>query len=92
MTRLQRSQGPVLDSLHNGNICLAGDVSSEDYASVLEMLAQEQQFQARFIELESLDNLEQSLVQIITEGQDHPVTLLMVPYRPDMRLRLESNG
>lgn len=87
--RLQRSQGPVLDNLHNGNICLAGDLSTEDYVPVLEMLAQEQQFQARFIQLESLDNIQQSLVQIITEGQDHPVTVCvgMGPYSKNFAAR-----
>jgi len=73
--RLQQSHGPVLDSLHSGDICLGGDITQEDYVPVLQLLAREQQFEVKFVQLESLDNVEQSLVQICDDGQSHAVTV-----------------
>ena len=75
--RLQRSHGPVLDSLHNEELCLGGDLAQEDYIQVLELLAREQMFEVKFVQPESLDNVEQSLVQIYADGQPHAVTVCM---------------
>ena len=59
--RLQKSHGPVLDSLHCGDICLAADLATYDYAPVLESLAEEQLFEVKFLQLESVQGAEQSL-------------------------------
>ena len=73
--RLQKSQGKVLDGLHTGDTCLAEDYNVRNYAPILESLADEQKFEVKFLALESLEGVEQSLVQIMTEGQPHAVTM-----------------
>ena len=75
--RLQKSHGPVLDSLHCGDICLAADLATYDYAPVLESLAEEQLFEVKFLQLESVQGAEQSLVQILADGQPHAVTVCL---------------
>lgn len=75
--RLQKSQGKVLDGLHTGDTCLAEDYNVRNYAPILESLADEQRFEVRFLVLESLEGVEQSLVQIKTEGQPHAVTVCL---------------
>ena len=75
--RLQKSQGRVLDGLHTGDTCLAEDFKIRDYAPVLVSLADEQKFEVKFLALESLEGVEQSLVQIMTEGQPHAVTVCL---------------
>ena len=75
--RLQKSQGRVLDSLHSGDTCLAEDFKIKDYAPILASLADEQKFEVKFLALESLEGVEQSLVQIMTEGQPHAVTVCL---------------
>jgi len=75
--RLQKSQGNVLDGLHSGDTCLAEDYNVRNYAPILESLADEQKFEVKFLALESLDGVEQSLVQIMTEGQPHAVTVCL---------------
>ena len=75
--RLQKSQGKVLDGLHTGDTCLAEDYNIRNYAPILESLADEQKFEVKFLALESLEGVEQSLVQIMTEGQPHAVTVCL---------------
>ena len=75
--RLQKSQGNVLDGLHSGDTCLAEDYNVRNYAPILESLADEQKFEVKFLALESLDGVEQSLVQIMTDGQPHAVTVCL---------------
>ena len=75
--RLQKSQGKVLDGLHTGDTCLTEDYNVRNYAPILESLADEQRFEVRFLALESLEGVEQSLVQIKTEGQPHAVTVCL---------------
>jgi len=87
--KLQKSHGTILDNLHGGNICLGGDITKEDYVPVLEMLAHEQQFEVKFLQLESLEGVEQSLVQILTDGQPHAITVClgMGPYSKNSAAR-----
>ena len=75
--RLQKSRGQVLDGLHTGDTCLAEDYNVRNYAPILESLADEQKFEVKFLALESLEGVEQSLVQIMTEGQPHAVTVCL---------------
>jgi len=75
--RLQKSQGKVLDGLHTGDTCLAEDYNVLNYAPILESLADEQMFEVKFLALESLEGVEQSLVQIMTEGHPHAVTVCL---------------
>ena len=75
--RLQRSHGPVLDSLRSEELCLGRDLAQEDYIQVLELLAREQMFEVKFVQPERLDNVEQSLVAIYADGQPHAVTVCM---------------
>ena len=87
--RLQKSHGTILDNLQGGNICLGGDITKEDYVPVLEMLALEQKFDVKFLQLESLEGAEQSLVQILTDGQPHAITVClgMGPYSKNSAAR-----
>jgi len=71
---LQKSSGPFLDNLHSGEICLATDTT--DFVDILEQLASEQQFRLQFLQLESLEGIEQSLVQIFSRG-DRAVTVCL---------------
>ena len=71
---LQKSSGIVLDMLHSGEINLAVDQS--DFVETLEKLASEQQFRLQFLQLERLEDLEQSLVQIFSSG-DSAVTVCL---------------
>jgi len=71
---LQKSSGIVLDMLHSGEINLA--VDSSDFVETLEQLASEQQFRLQFLQLERLEGLEQSLVQIFSSG-DRAVTVCL---------------
>jgi len=70
--KLQKSHGEVLESLHNGSICLGGDVSQEDFVPLLEMLAEEQHFDLQWLKLGNIDGLEQSLVQILSDDVHTP--------------------
>jgi len=63
---LQRSSGPELERLHTGQTCLAADTT--DFVTCLESLAAEQGFSIKFLSLESLEGVEQSLVQIFCCG------------------------
>merc|ERR1712098_721420 len=69
--KLQKSHGEVLESLHNGSICLGGDVSQEDFVPILEMLAEEQHFDLEWLKLGNIDGPEQSLVQIQMSDDVH---------------------
>lgn len=71
---LQKSSGHILDRLHSGEICLA--IETMDCVDILEQLASEQQFRLQFLQLESLEGLEQSLVQIFSSG-DRAVTVCL---------------
>ena len=78
--KLQKSQGPVLDSLFSGDISLGGDIATDDntdYVPVLEMLAEEQQFSVKFLQLESLGGVDQSLVQIVSDDNCPAVTVCL---------------
>lgn len=63
---LQRSSGPELERLHTGQTCLAAETT--DFVTCLESLAAEQGFTIKFLSLESLEGVEQSLVQIFCGG------------------------
>eukprot|EP00092_Neocalanus_flemingeri_P024392 GFUD01026448.1.p1 GENE.GFUD01026448.1~~GFUD01026448.1.p1 ORF type:complete len:227 (-),score=60.11 GFUD01026448.1:273-953(-) len=71
---LQKSSGLLLDKLHNDEICLA--IESMDCVDILEQLADEQQFRLQFLQVESLEGLDQSLVQIFSSG-DRAVTVCL---------------
>ena len=71
---LQKSSGLLLDRLHSGEICLA--VETVDFVDILEQLANEQQFRLQFLQLESLEGIDQSLVQIFSSG-DRAVTVCL---------------
>ena len=71
---LQKSSGPYLENLHSGEICLATDTT--DFVIILEQLASEQHFRLQFLQLESLEGIEQSLVQIFSRG-DRAVTVCL---------------
>ena len=71
---LQKSSGLILDRLHSGEICLA--METMDCVDLLEQLASEQQFRLQFLQVESLEGLEQSLVQIFSSG-DRAVTVCL---------------
>ena len=73
-TGLQRSSGHLLEKLQSGEICLALD--DVDYVVTLESLASEQNFRLQFLQLESLEGIEQSLVQIFSSG-DKAVTVCL---------------
>ena len=75
--KLQKSHGPVLDSLFSGDISLGGDIAEDDYVPVLEMLAEEQEFTVKFLQLESLEGVEQSLVQILSDNNCPAVTVCL---------------
>jgi len=61
---LQKSSGYLLDKLHNDEICLAAE--SVDFVEILEQLAAEQNFRLQFVQVESLEGVEQSLVQMFS--------------------------
>jgi len=71
---LQKSSGPLLDRLHSGDICLATETTN--FVDILEQLASEQHFRLQFLQLESLEGIEQSLVQIFNTG-DIAVTVCL---------------
>ena len=71
---LQRSSGLYLDKLHKGEINFG--LESDDYVDLLEKLASEQNFRLQFLQVENLEGLEQSLVQIFSRG-DSAVTVCL---------------
>ena len=90
--KLHESHGEILDKLTGGQICLAEDITTANYARVLDDLAQvciivvpsyqpdfpqEQQFGVKFLQLESVDGVEQSLVQLLSEGLQPAVTVCL---------------
>jgi len=75
--KLQKSHGEVLESLHNGSICLGGDVSQDDFVPFLEMLAEEQHFDVKWLQLEDGEGVEQSLVQILSDVDTQAVTVCL---------------
>ena len=90
--KLHESHGEILDKLTGGQICLAEDINTANYARVLDDLAQvsiivvpsyqphfpqEQQFGVKFLQLESVDGVEQSLVQLLSEGLQPAVTVCL---------------
>jgi len=75
--RLQKSHGVVLDKLTSGELCLAGDMTLTDFSPILEELGLEQNFAVKFLQLESVDDVEQSLVQILSEGLQPAVTVCL---------------
>ena len=90
--KLHESHGEILDKLTGGQICLAEDITTANYARILDDLAQvsiivvpsyqpyfpqEQQFGVKFLQLESVDGVEQSLVQLLSEGLQPAVTVCL---------------
>jgi len=86
---LQKSHGEVLESLHNGSICLGGDVSLNDFVPLLEKLAEEQLFDVEWLQFEDVDGVQQSLVQILSDVETPAVTVClgMGPYSKNWAAR-----
>lgn len=75
--KLQGSEGPVLGQLLCGDICLKRETGNVDYPRVLQELSQEQKFCVNNLQLESLEDVEQSLVQILNDGTNPAVTVCL---------------
>jgi len=71
---LQKSSGYLLDKLHNEEIFLTAE--SVDFVEILEQLAAEQNFRLQFVQVESLEGVEQTLVQMFSSA-DKVVTVCL---------------
>ena len=62
---------------HSNLNFIGGDVSQDDFVPFLEMLAEEQHFDVKWLQLEDGEGVEQSLVQILSDVDTPAVTVCL---------------